>query len=76
MSAFYWLCTSTQQPSCIFCTGIRSYSPIILGQGGEEKARVKEWTCLRDAFEPHLLLTFHFVVVLYVSVLDSLATEV
>ena len=37
---------------------------------------MKEWTCLRDAFEPHLLLTFHFVVVLYVSVLDSLATEV
>ena len=75
MSAFYWLCTSTQQSSCIFCTGIRSYSPIILSQG-EVKARVKEWTCLRDAFEPHLLLTFHFVVALYVSVLDSLATEV
>lgn len=39
---------------------------------------MKEWAFLRNAFEPHLLLTSHFVVavVLCVSVLDSLATEV
>ena len=39
---------------------------------------MKDWACLRNAFEPYLLLTSHFVVavVLYVSVLDSLATEV